>query len=68
MSLMDWETREPRFCRTCGRKLVSYYYYMGHCAKHFKPADHKLVEDAKAAKEHGLSYGKYIALRKEGLI
>ena len=55
--------REPRYCRACGKKLISHYYYVGHCAECYVAGDNRLVEDAKAAKEHGLSYGKYIALR-----
>lgn len=64
----DQGCREPRFCGKCGKKLVSYHYYTGYCAGCYIPADRRLIEDAKAAKERGLSYGKYIALRKEGLL
>lgn len=65
---MSMPEREPRFCRCCGKKLISWYYYTGRCATCFTPNDQNLINDARAAKERGLSYGKYIALRREGLI
>lgn len=65
---MSMEKQEPRYCRVCGKKLVSHYYFRGYCASHYAPSDRKLVEDARKAKELGLSYGKYMALKKEGLV
>lgn len=64
----DNVVREPRFCRVCGKKLISWYYYTGRCASCFNPSDHQLLVDAKAASDRGLSYGKYMALKREGLL
>lgn len=62
-----YEKRELRKCSVCGKRLIGKYYWMGRCAKHqtVKSAGANLTGDASAAKAAGLSYGQYMALKKE---
>jgi hypothetical protein len=62
------EQRGARRCAICGARLISDYYYTGRCAVHqtTKEADAKIGKDAVVAKRAGLSYGQYMAVKKEG--
>ena len=62
-----YEKREDRRCAVCGRRLIGKYYWMGRCSKHqiAKGREDKLIRDAAAAKALGMSYGQYMALKKE---
>lgn len=68
MPTYKMELRSPRFCSTCGKKLIGKYYFMGRCATCHVPADLQLVIDAKAAKKHGMTYGYYMAAKREGKV
>lgn len=62
-----YEKREDRRCKVCGKRLIGKYYYAGRCSKHqtVKSAGADLTRDASAAKALGLTYGQYMALKKE---
>ena len=59
--------KEPRFCQICGARLYKDFYLTGRCSKHqtSADADAKLTADAVAAKNKHLSYGQYMAQKKE---
>lgn len=61
------ETRELRTCKTCGKRLIRQYYWMGLCSKcsRLKNSEVSLDRCASEAKAAGLSYGQYMALKKE---
>lgn len=63
-----YEQRGARVCKVCGARLIKDYYYSGRCAKHqtSKDADARLGRAAVAAKRKGMSYGQYMAAKKEG--
>lgn len=68
MSGTEQKATEIRYCKSCGKKLIRQYYFMGYCATCHSPGDQQLVEDAKAAKKHGMSYGNYMAAKREGRV
>lgn len=62
------DERGPRFCEVCGRRLIRDYYYSGRCHAHqtTKTPDVQLTAAAVSAKSRGMSYGQYMAAKKEG--
>lgn len=64
---MPYEPRESRKCKVCGKRLIGKYYWTGRCATHqtAKNAEASLLDDIAAARARGISYGQYMALKKE---
>lgn len=65
---MACKRREVKRCEICGVQLYSHYRNTGRCANHQTTRDpeKQLISDMTAARARGLSYGQYMALKKEG--
>lgn len=62
------EKEETKRCKICGARLIKKYKATGRCCHHqFKKGeDATLTDDAVEAKKRGMSYGEYMARKKEG--
>lgn len=64
------QKEEPKYCKICGTRLQYKYRLSGRCARHqyVRGEDAKLTDDAAEAKGHAMSYGEYMAAKKEGRV
>ena len=62
------EKEEVKRCKICGVRLHRKYQASGRCCHHqyTKGEDTQVIDDAAEAKKRGMSYGEYIAAKREG--